>query len=259
VRNLMLLAVLAICPIIARADEWTHNYAVNGKPELIVDTNDADVEITVGTSQQIEARVITHGLKINDDLKITDTQNGNRIELRLHKSRLACIGFCSYGVRVQLRVPQESDLNVHTGDGNIRVDAVKGSLQLETGDGDVRLSDVEGSVHTDTHDGNINVRGRLDVLNLRTGDGDIDAEVSALSAPQPGWSLRSGDGNITLQLPSDFRADIDAHTGDGHMEVDIPIATTVAGREHSIQGKINGGGIAIELRTGDGDIRLRKM
>jgi hypothetical protein len=71
--------------------------------------------------------------------------------------------------------------------------------------------------------------------------------------------LRSGDGNITLRLPSDFRADIDAQTGDGHLEVDIPIATTIAGREHSIAGKINGGGIPIELRTGDGDIRLRKM
>jgi hypothetical protein len=259
VRKLTLLAVLAVCPIIAHAGEWAHNYPVNGKPELVVDTNDADVEITVGAAQQVEARVITHGLKINNDLKITDTQNGNRVELQLHESKHVCFGFCSYGVRLELRVPREADLNIHTGDGNIRVDAVKGNLQLETGDGDVRLSDIEGILRTDTHDGNINVRGKLDVLDLRTGDGDIEAEVSALSAPQPGWMLRSGDGNITLRLPSDFRADIDAHTGDGRLDMDFPIATSVAGRENSIEGKINGGGIAVELRTGDGDIHVSKM
>jgi DUF4097 and DUF4098 domain-containing protein YvlB len=121
------------------------------------------------------------------------------------------------------------------------------------------LRDVEGSLHADTHDGNVDVNGRFDVLNLHTGDGNIDAEVNAASAPQPGWLLRSGDGNIRLRLPDNLGADLDAHSGDGEVQVGFPIAASSSGSENSVRGRINGGGISIELRTGDGDIKVEKM
>ena len=55
-RSLILAVLLSTLSLAARADEWTHNYAVSGKPQLIVDANDADVEISLGSSQQIEAQ-----------------------------------------------------------------------------------------------------------------------------------------------------------------------------------------------------------
>jgi DUF4097 and DUF4098 domain-containing protein YvlB len=259
VRRLALVALLALFSISARADEWSHSYPVTSKPEVAVEANDGDVEIVVGSSQQVDVRVITRGWKIKDDVQVTGNQSGNHVEIKLHKTSHVCFGVCSQSIRVEVRVPRESDLNIHTDDGNVRVDGVKGNLQFETGDGDVRLREVEGALHADTHDGNVDVNGRFNVLNLHTGDGNIDAEVGAASAPQSGWLLRSGDGNIRLRLPDNLGADLDAHSGDGEVHVAFPITTSSSGNENSVRGKINGGGISIELRTGDGDIKVEKM
>jgi len=138
------------------------------------------------------------------------------------------------------------------------VKEVRGNLQLETNDGDIRVNDVEGLLHANTHDGNVDVEGRFAMLNVRTGDGNIDARVNASESPQPGWTLRSGDGNIRLELPGDFAADLDAHSGDGSVKVDIPITTSGSIRDSAVRGKINGGGISIEIQTGDGDVHVER-
>jgi DUF4097 and DUF4098 domain-containing protein YvlB len=259
VRQLALILLLALFSVSARADEWTHSYPVTGKPDVVVDANDGDVEVLVGSTQQVDVRVISHGWKIKDDVQVTGNQTGNHVEIKLHKISHVCFGICSQSIRVEVRVPRESDLNIHTEDGNVGVESVRGNLQFETGDGDVRLRDVEGSLHADTHDGNVEVNGRFEVLNLHTGDGNIDAEVNAASSPQSGWLLRSGDGNIRLRLPDNLGADLDAHSGDGEVHFGFPIIASGVGKENSMRGKINGGGVSIELRTGDGDIKVEKM
>lgn len=257
-RYLTLAFLLVMSSVLARADQWEHNYPVTGKPEVVVDTNDGEVEVAMASSQQVGVRVITHGWKINDDLKITATQSNNRIEIRLHKSDKPCFGFCFQSIKVEIRVPRESDLDLHSGDGNLRINDVRGKLQLETNDGDIRIDNAEGQLHANTHDGNVDVEGRFDLVNVRTGDGNIDAHVNASQTPQPGWVLRTGDGNIRLALPENFAADIDAHTGDGSVKVDFPLGSSGTVRESDVRGKINGGGISIELQTSDGDVSVEK-
>jgi hypothetical protein len=72
------------------------------------------------------------------------------------------------------------------------------------------------------------------------------------------WSARSGDGSITVALPEGFSADLDAHTGDGHISVDLPVTVQGSVRENEIRGKLNGGGQNLEIRSGDGNISLRR-
>jgi hypothetical protein len=258
VRHLTLIALLVIASVLASAEEWQHTYAVSGKPNVVVDANDGDVEVATGSSQEVAVRVISRGWKINDELKIDGTQSGNRIEIKLHRNNKVCFGFCFQSIRVEIRVPRESDLDLHSGDGNLNVKEVRGNLQLETSDGDIRVNDVEGLLHANTHDGNVDVEGRFAMLNVRTGDGNIDARVNASQTPQPGWTLRSSDGNIRLELPGDFAADLDAHSGDGSVKVDIPITTSGSIQDSAVRGKINGGGISIEIQTGDGDVHVER-
>jgi Putative adhesin len=261
VRNLAscLLTIVVLFSAMARAEEWEHTYPVTGTPEVIVDTNEGDVEVVVGSSQEVEARVVTHGWKLNDDLRIEASGTQNRIELRLHEKGKFCFGACFQSIHVQFRVPRQSELNVHTGDGNVRVDGVQGNQRIETNDGDIRLHDLEGSLRAHTHDGNVQVTGSFDLLELRTGDGDIDAEVNKSSAPKLGWTFRSGDGNVRLRLPNDFRADLSAQTGDGNISVGFQLDASELKSEHAVRGKINGGGTPIELHTGDGDISLERI
>ena len=72
------------------------------------------------------------------------------------------------------------------------------------------------------------------------------------------WTLRTGDGSVTLELPANFAADLDMHTSDGHITADIPLSVDGRLSEKNIHGKINGGGNLITIHTGDGSIRLQK-
>src|SRR5207237_9892046 len=77
-------------------------------------------------------------------------------------------------------------------------------------------------------------------------------------APMSKWELHAVDGTIRLGLPDSFAADVDLHTSDGHISLDVPI--TVEGRlgQNNIHGKLNGGGKLLTIHTGDGAIRLQK-
>ena len=259
-RQLTLIVLLALSSLAARADEWTHSYPVNGKPEIAVNANDGDVEVVVGSSQQVDVRVITRGWKIPDDVQVTANQSGNHVEIKLHKVSRGCFGICIQSLRVEVRVPRESDLDIHTDDGNVRADSVRGNMQFETGDGNLTLRDVEGSLHAETNDGNVDVEGRFSALNLHTGDGNIDAEATPTSAAQGGWLLRTGDGNVHLKLPDDLGAELDAHSGDGDVHVNFSGHDRDKDKDNSFRGQINGGGaLSIEVRTGDGDITVAKL
>lgn len=257
-RHVAISVLLILSAIVARADEWEHNYPVTGKPEVVVDTNDGDVEIAIGSSQQVGVRVIARGWKINKDLTVMGAQSGNRLEIKLHRDSKDCFGFCFQSIRVEVTVPRESDLDLRSGDGNLRVNDVRGNLQLESNDGDIRIRGAEGLLHANTHDGNVDIDGRFDLLNVKTGDGNIDAKVSAGQSPQPGWMLRTSDGNIRLTLPDNFAADLSAQTGDGAVKVDFPMTTSGSNQENTVRGKINGGGVSIEVETSDGDVRVEK-
>ena len=88
-----------------------------------------------------------------------------------------------------------------------------GAVDIHTGDGHIEARGVTGEIELNASydDRRIQVEGRLDSPNLKTNDGSIDARLLEGSRMLTRWSLRSGDGNITLRLPEDFQADLEAH------------------------------------------------
>ena len=59
-------------------------------------------------------------------------------------------------------------------------------------------------------------------------------------------------------MPHDLSADVDLHTSDGHIDLDLPVSAEGKLRQNDIHGKINGGGPLLTIRTGDGSIHLKK-
>jgi hypothetical protein len=50
----------------ARAEEWSKTYSLTGKPDLRVETSDANIHVSTWDQNTIEARVTTTGYKIGD-------------------------------------------------------------------------------------------------------------------------------------------------------------------------------------------------
>ena len=65
VRVFMAVFVLSLVAALpARADEWTKTYSLNGRPDLRIETSDANIRVTTWDQNLIEAKVITNRYKI---------------------------------------------------------------------------------------------------------------------------------------------------------------------------------------------------
>jgi DUF4097 and DUF4098 domain-containing protein YvlB len=150
-------------------------------------------------------------------------------------------------------------LRISTGDGAIDVRDAEGDVELSTGDGRIDALGMHAALRAKTNDGRVSVDGRFNRLELRSGDGAVTAIVREGSRMDGDWSLVSQDGSITLRLPEAFSAELDARTGDGKVSLDFPVKVSGALSRSRVQGTILDGGPRLELRTGDGAIRLEKL
>jgi DUF4097 and DUF4098 domain-containing protein YvlB len=252
------LCSLAALP--AHADEWTKTYTITGKPDLRVETSDANIHVSTWDQNTIEAKVTTTRYKIGEDgIRIEEHQSGDVVEIdvRFPHSGFS-IGWNDHRVEINIQMPREGRVDLHTGDGKIELGNLKGEMQLRSGDGSEEIDGVDGKLRALTGDGHIRANGRFDELDLKTGDGRVDARALAGSSLATGWRLESGDGTVTLEVPENLAADVDLHTGDGHIDLDMPVTTEGKIREGEVRGKLNGGGNLLMIHTGDGSIRLRK-
>jgi DUF4097 and DUF4098 domain-containing protein YvlB len=275
-----LAAAIAFAAPAARADQWSKVYKVNGRPDVRVDTNDASVEVLSSDTAEVTARVVTSGYAISsDEVRIErDVQTGNRIEIGVRVPKMRWSWNDNHrSVRVELTVPRDANLNLHSGDGHIRASGVNGEIQIETGDGHIQVGDLHGSIrlHTgdghiegtgidgaldaSTRDGHLRVRGRFDALRLETGDGSVTADVLPGSKMSTNWSIHTGDGSVTVRLAEGLAADIEAHTGDGSISSQLPLMVSGVLGRRDLRGKLAGGGPTLQIRTGDGSIRLERL
>ncbi|MBV8051053.1 MAG: DUF4097 family beta strand repeat protein [Acidobacteriaceae bacterium] len=252
---------LGLTPL-AHADEWSKTYTITGKPDLRVQTSDANLNVDTWDKNTIDVHVTSSHYKIgNGGITISEHQNGDSVEIELrypHHIGISFGGLTSYRVDVNIHVPREGSVNLRTGDGAIALSNFKGNMELESGDGHEAINSVEGTLHAHTSDGRISASGRFDALDLHTGDGRIEARALQGSVVTSNWSLRSGDGSVTLQLPENLAADVELRTGDGHITVSFPLTVEGTLSEKNIRGKLNGGGNLLSIHTGDGSIRIDK-
>jgi hypothetical protein len=71
------------------------------------------------------------------------------------------------------------------------------------------------------------------------------------------WDITTGDGGVTLYLPSGFGAELDAHTGDGSIRNDLELSAHPDNSSRTVRGRIGAGGRQLRIRTGDGSIRIK--
>lgn len=258
--SLAILSVAVIAVLPAHADEWSKTYNISGKPDLRIETSDANIRVTTWDQNTIEAKVETSRYKIGESgIRVDEHQNGDTVEIDVrYPHHNFNIEWGNHKVDVIIQMPREGRVNLHTGDGKIDLADFKGEMDLHSGDGSENLEGVDGKLHATTGDGHITAHGRFDELELKTGDGHVEVRATQGSTLAAGWRLETGDGNVSLEIPSELSADVSLHTSDGHIDLDMPIVTEGKIRENEVHGKLNGGGSPLTIRTGDGSIHLRK-
>lgn len=229
---------------------------------------------------QVKVRMVAH---TSSDSRAEDIFNNFTLDFNKNDKDVTISGslpkrwfWNNYHLSVyfNVTVPEQYNLDVRTGGGRIIVGDIKGQVTVKTSGGGIKLGNIKGEVNARTSGGGIDVKdvtGNASVktsgggirigsvkgnLEARTSGGPIIAELTRqVDGPV---ELRTSGGGIRLTIPADFKANLDASTSGGRVYSDIPI--TVHGKisNTTINGKINGGGPELRLRSSGGGIRIEQ-
>ena len=265
-------------------------FPVDGVPDLHLSTFDGAIEVRATEGSQVLVEIEKRGptREAVDELRVEATQNGSRIDVEVKRpSREGIDAFglhVSTSAKLTVSVPRRTRLVARTGDGAIRVDGIEGRLELRTGDGAIHASDVkgelvlntgdgsitvdhaEGRLSLETGDGGVNVEGNLTAVRMHTGDGSIVYRADETTQMDDDWEISTGDGSVSIYLPSGFNANLDAHTGDGRIRNDLNVVSNRDSDRDSddererrtLRGRIGEGGKRLRVQTGDGSITLKR-
>ena len=275
----------------------TKTFKVAGLPEIDLDTFDGAIEIHSWDKAEVEVEIEKRAMEqsLIDQIKVEATQQGDKIVLKVTGPSRTDFGGLTIGVhisptaRLRVVVPRASNIVARSGDGAIRAEALDGKIVLNTvdgsvtatrlsgdinvrsGDGSIRLDKITGQIDLETDDGSIGFEGKPSILHLKTGDGSVRAQIDVETVMTDNWDVTTGDGSITLTLPSAFNAELDAETSDGAVRSSHPLLEEGRDERRSGEGsddrrerrrvlraKMGDGGKSLKVRTGDGTIRIER-
>lgn len=159
----------------------------------------------------------------------------------------------------------KDDIDLSTSGGGIRADNCSGNLVLRTSGGSINLSGLQGSINASTSGGPVHGRKIKGELVARTSGGSVELSDLACSveAHTSGGNMdvaiielgnyvtiSNSGGNIRLELPGEKGIDLKLRAN----RIKIDALKNFSGQqdEHKITGKINGGGIPVDVHTSGG-------
>jgi DUF4097 and DUF4098 domain-containing protein YvlB len=150
-------------------------------------------------------------------------------------------------------------LELRTGDGSIHTIETAGNLLVESGDGSIQMEEVAGQVEARTDDGSVRVSGVPEALRIRSGDGSVVVRIRNGAVMSADWMIATSDGSISVELPDDFNAQIEADPGaDSRVRNELTLVDSSGGTrdQRTLRGTLGEGGHRVVIRTGDGTVRL---
>jgi hypothetical protein len=131
------------------------------------------------------------------------------------------------------------------------------NLSLKTHNGGIGVSDVRGSIDFSAVNGGVSLRRLAGVVKGSTTNGGVSIELSGNAWDGEGVDVRTSNGGVSLSVPENYSARLEAGTVNGGIKVNIPI--TIQGqikRELSVD--LGGGGALIRARTTNGGVSVNR-
>ena len=249
---LLIAAACAACDVsvgqlTARAtDEWTHHYSLSPGGEIrIVNTNGrVEVEGTSASGVEVRAERIaraateTGARELLPRIVIREDVQPGRVTLETERMAGFMIG-AAVEVRYHVRAPKQVVVNVANTNGA------------------VTLTDLGGKAIVRTTNGAISAKNITGALEARSTNGGVNAEFASLGADA--ISMQTTNGALTIIVPDDAKANLSASWTNGGINIAPGLKLEVSEQSRrKFEGRLNGGGTAIQLRTTNGGIRIRE-
>jgi DUF4097 and DUF4098 domain-containing protein YvlB len=225
-------------------DEWTHTYPLADGGEVSIENTNGrvDVEPADGATVEVHAERIAKSSteagaqELLPRITISEDIKPSRVAIATAKMSGVMIG-ASFEVRYRVRAPKSASVTVTNANGSITVSSMTGDVVAHGTNGGVTGKNLSGGVDASVVNGSVNV------------------DMSSVGSHK--ISLHTTNGAVTLAVPDDAKGDVEATCVNGGITVNGVKIEVVEQSRRRIQGKMNGGGTPIELRTVNGGVRIR--
>ncbi len=202
---------------------------------FVLDTDDGSVLVT-GTAGDAAHVVFTSPRSdLEDRLAIRFETGPSSVSVSAKNRRHGWFEHWNGRVRVQVEVPFQTALEIHTAGGAIDVRGIRAAARLRTSGGGLAAEDLAGDLDAETSGGSIDLRNIRGSSRVRTAGGGIQAVH--LDGP---LDAGTSGGSVEIQTIS---GDLRAHSSGG------PIRITEAGGK--IDADTSGGGIHASFARGN--------
>ncbi|MFC6103463.1 DUF4097 family beta strand repeat-containing protein [Olivibacter domesticus] len=162
-----------------------------------------------------------------------------------------------------------NSVNMKTSGGSISAENSSGNINLTTSGGSINLSDLKGAINAVTSGGSIKADGVNGELLAKTSGGSIRVDRMegsvdlATSAGSTSVNMLSVDkyvkiavsaGQVNLHLPKNKGMDLDLRAS----KVNLPSVNNFSGSQEKekVTGKLNGGGVPVEVAVSSGSLNV---
>ena len=268
--------------VVVEVDFGSIDISTNATSEVVV-----DVWRKIGRRKKADEEAFLR------DNPVEFAQEGNTVTIRSHGKAhwsWSMSGRNQNEAKYAISLPAQFNARLGSGGGGVRVIDLTGNVKAHTGGGGLSFARLHGPVDGDTGGGGVNASDCAGALNFRTGGGGIEVTGGSgfLDGITGGGSVgvrkfqgpahvttggggltienvdgavdaSTGGGGISVSVPGTAAFNLDAKTSGGSVSTDLPVTVVGKVEEGRLQGKVNGGGKSVQLRSGGGSIRLKKL
>lgn len=208
----------------------------------------ADIELLANSEEELALLAAVNSFTIDDDanhLRILTTGTHDKAFMkRAAKKFPKALLNLPWKIDYRIRVPVMCDLEIDAGRGAFNLSGVEGSISLKALESDATFVLTGG------------------VVMATIGGGSVKVNVPTRSWRGAGASIQLALGDLTVELPANFSADINADVlrsgqiENTYTELVPQERTTFTAR--SIRGRAGAGGATLSFKVTDGTLRIRQ-
>ena len=209
----------------------------------------ADIELHAETEADLARLSQVNSFLIDEDANhlrvLTTGMHDKKFMRRAAKDFPKKLLGLPWKIDYHIRVPASTDLEIDVGRGAFSLTGVEGAIRFTAVESDARLTLTGGTV------------------TATVGRGSVNVNLAARNWRGRGADIRLATGDLTVELPASFSADIDASVlRSGQVENSY---TALAPRERttmtprSIKARAGAGGPTLSFTVGDGTLRIKQV
>ncbi len=259
----MLLGAVMTTPALAqdrdrdsrREDAFTWSGTIPSGKRIMIKNINGGIEVERSTSGRVEVSAEKRWRRGNpEDVRIEQKKIGDDV--------LVCALF-SEGSRCdesgihtdrRTRWNDRNDVSVRF---TVRVpDGVR--VDLSTVNGGVEVTGVSNEVDARTVNGSITARSAGGPVRANTVNGSINVSMGSLGSAED-LDYETVNGAITIELPSNFGAQLELSTVNGRVSTDFPITISGTLSPRRLRGTVGNGSTRMRASTVNGSVTLRKI